>query len=262
MNYKQGAYNGIGRHLLKLTDNGYLDRFKLPTGYPLQPYVYMLGQRGRKYFEEELNWDIPKLPTLATMKTRSHSFLMHVLEGNNVIIAAKQFATYNPNASLIRFEHEVLLKKNPLLAISLTGKKIAISPDALLEIEANGRRVLWIEVERGTNNEKYLLEKMHDIYDVFDRRVFQDRVGTNRCRVCFMTTAGYTDVERLRRLARTVLTERLGTAAPQSKRNLIFNFIDIPAMETGEIDVARTFLQSSWLHPFHLEHFPILEVKE
>src|SRR5438094_7711439 len=66
MDYKQGAYNGLGRHLLKMTTEGYLDRFPLPTGFALQPYVYMLGTRGSKYFTEELHWDVPKLPSLAT----------------------------------------------------------------------------------------------------------------------------------------------------------------------------------------------------
>src|SRR6266516_7946598 len=87
--YSSGSKNGVGNLLVKLTEAGYLDRFKLPTGFPLQPYVYMLGRKGKKYFEEEKGWDVPKLPTLAVMQARSHSFLMHLLEVNNVIITAK-----------------------------------------------------------------------------------------------------------------------------------------------------------------------------
>lgn len=269
LNYKEAAYNTVGQHLLKLidrkgteeTDKGWLARFKLPTGYGLQPYVYMLGEKGKDYFRTEKEWEVPKLPSWATMQTRSYSFLMHLLEINNVIIAAKCLERYSSNVCLLRFEHDVALKKNPIITTSNNGKKITIVPDAVIEIEeASGRRVLWVELERGTNSDKYLLEKMNQIYDVFDRRVFQERVGTNRCRVCYLTTAGQVDVERLRRLARTVLSERKGETAAQSKRNMIFNFIAIPTMGTGDINVTQTFLLSSWLHPFNQEYVAILDV--
>ncbi len=182
---------------------------------------------------------------------------MHLLEVNNVLIAASNINQYDKELQLLRFEHDIELKKKPLITTATTGKKINIVPDAIIEMQGTERRVMWIELERGTNKDSDILAKMHDIYDVFDTRAFQERVQTNRCRVCYLTTAGPADMERLLRLARNVLEEKLGSKASLSKRNLIFNFIRIHAMgekdEAGkelDINVSKLFLQPSWSNPF------------
>jgi hypothetical protein len=269
--YSPGSQKGVQAHLKRLADASYLDRFPLPTGYHLQPYIYFLGSKGNKYIHDIRGLEIVTLPKLSVLQTRSHTFLMHLLEINNVLITATLLERCNPAVFLQSFEHDVTLKKEPFIATTTQGKKIEVVPDAVLDVRTRllnstmkRRRVLWIEVERGTNNDGSILKKLHGIYDVLYRRSFQERVSTPSIRVCYLTTAGEDDVERLRLLARKMLQERHGDHIHENHDdNLLFNFITIPAMGQGEIDVARTFLQSSWLHAFgDTERVPIIDTRE
>jgi hypothetical protein len=263
--YAPGALNGVKAHLKRLADGGYLDRFYLPTGYNLRPYVYMLGRKGKEYFQEEKGWEVPKLPKLSVMQTRSHSFLMHLLETNSVIIAAKLLEKRHPSVYLERFEHDMQLKATPFTAIT-AGKKISVIPDAVLDVRVRipnttkkNRRLLWIELERGTNNERDVLGKLSDIYEVLDREVFQQRYNTYNIKVCYLTTAGNADMERLRRLTRKMLQEKREHVS--FELNQLFNFLALSPLG-NEIDVRALFLHSSWLHPFGNEYSPLIEVNK
>ena len=72
--YPGTVHKGAQVHLKRLVEAKYVDCFPLPTGYNLKPYIYLLGEHGKKYLRDIRNYEVVKLPKLSVMEKRSNTF--------------------------------------------------------------------------------------------------------------------------------------------------------------------------------------------
>src|SRR5438270_13821901 len=84
----------------------------LPTTEGNGPYLYFLARNGRDYFQE-LEEDVKDFYRPSKEKEKHYATLMHLLELNDVAIAAQLFATFAPAYPLVEFAHALDLQHDP-----------------------------------------------------------------------------------------------------------------------------------------------------
>jgi Replication-relaxation len=249
--YSMGTIKTVQAHLKKLADASYLHSFHLPTPEGQRPFVYCLGRRGKKYLEDEgLDTAVYYLPS--EQEQKSYGFLMHTLELNDFLITASLLPKSNPTLSLFNLEHDLLLKRTPLLVTDGKGKTKELIPDAWLEMRQkrdNGRErryCFWVELDRGSHNNQDFREKLADTLRCIEQGGHTKRFGVQAVIVCFATTAGAARLEKMRQLARM----ELGNSNQDAPKNRILKFGTLPPYGQPWRDAVSVFCQPMWYSPY------------
>src|SRR5436305_3049949 len=146
--YKSGSLVTVKNRLTVLKREQYVGYLTLPTTEGNGPYLYFLARNGRDYFQE-LEEDVKEFYRPGKEKEKHYATLMHLLELNDVVIAAQLFPRFAPAYSLVEFQHDLDLQHEPFYipvdrsvkalvegVIKETWREetIKVIPDALWEV--------------------------------------------------------------------------------------------------------------------------------
>jgi len=262
----------IKEYIHHLEELEHIARFPLRTAAGRSPLVCVLAVDGMKYLRDEKQLPIGSYTPPAEWKRLASTRLLHPLELNKFIIAASKVGDYHPQIALASFAHDFLLKSTPLLYTTPFGKKRGVIPDAILNFAIRKepdapakRRVVWVELERGTYHKAEFAQKLHEIYYVIEQGIFEERYGAPLVKVCFVSTHGADHVQWMRMIARQLLLKLRGRINEKSMRNRTFYFAAIPSLQEGRISTPEVFLTCYWQHPFDPAgqeqiQYPLLEL--
>jgi Replication-relaxation len=162
LHYSPKSIKWVLKHLKLLTDNGYVLADVKPTKGPRGPNYYTLANRGLRYLVS-IHMDVREA---IVDGTREHYLLIdHMLELNDLLIAAALLKRASANMYLYSFMHEQVLKRRPYKATwqDKAGKPqtYSIIPDACLTFcirlqsgQLVYRRVL-LEHDRGSEEHHF-----------------------------------------------------------------------------------------------------------
>jgi hypothetical protein len=252
-----GSATTVKENIQSLEKKNYLFRFPLSTTAGRSPLVCVLSEQGMKYLRDERELDIKFYRHPSEWKGMSSSWLMHPLELNKFIIAADRLTRLHEQIEQITWEHDFLLKSDPLVATSQTGERFGVIPDAILQFtvrrgpqETPKRRVIWVELERDTHKEKAFYRKLTGAYWAIENGIFEGRYHHPIPRICFVSTVGQEHVEWMREQCRKLLIEIRGRVNHESIRNRMFHFASLPPLQGPHHDPLAIFTQPYWTHPF------------
>ncbi len=282
--YKAGMLTTVKNRLTVLKRYGYVDFLKLPTTDGNAAYLYFLARNGRTYFQD-YDEDIKDYYRPSKEREKSYAYLMHFLELNDILIAARLFEKIAPAYTLVELLHDIDLQHDPFYVavervikslvegvIKETRKEetLKIIPDALLEYRRTPSVIprkpydkigIWLEHNR-TGGPKRFKPKIRAILEVIVSGTYRTLLDVDNIKVAITTSGGEYRKRRLRTWTEEVLEEMVnkdkGTAfSPQAKKlskmyqkNNIFYFATTPPLSTGCI-FPRTFFQEKvWFMPF------------
>ena len=271
--YKPGMLTTVKARLKELVDNKYLDYLQLLTRNGSGAYVYFLAMKGRKYLQQA-GFDLKGSYRPSEEKERAYQTLMHTLELNECLTLAGQFAR-EEGFSLLDMRHDFTLRRSPINVSvkkqvngSWVDEAYEIVADAWLTIQKPdmSRRWIWLEHDRGSASANKIKKHLRGILSFIASEGYKKEFGASGVTIAYTTSAGVHRRERLRELAREVLTEHLtqtkhgalGTAfSPEAKQagiqkslSMWFLFTAIPPLKTAPLDAKTLFFGNVWYHPF------------
>jgi hypothetical protein len=282
--YKAGSLITVKNRLTLLQRNGFVDFVKLPTTEGNAPYIYFLARKGRTYFRD-LDGDIKEYFRPGREKQKHLPYLMHMLELNDILVAASLFPKFASAFTLVDLLHDIDLYHNPLDVTTERSVKarvegeiketwreetIKIIPDALLEFrrvpsiipgKPYDRVGIWLEHNRN-GGAKRVKPKIRAMVEVIASGRYRTLLDVDNLKVAITTSGGEYRKRKLRTWTEEVLEDMAlsekGTAfSPQAQKmmkayqkNNLFYFATTPPLSTGCI-VPRTFFQEKvWFMPF------------
>jgi hypothetical protein len=282
--YLAGSLITVKNRLTALKQEKYIDFLKLPTTEGNAPYLYFLARKGRRHFREH-DEDVKDYYRPSKEKEKHYFSLMHLLELNDVLIAAKMVPKYSPAYTLVELLHDIDLQHDPFYVTVERSSKarvegviketwreetVAVIPDALLEYRRTpsvisgkpyDRVGLWLEHNR-TGGAKRFKQKIRAIMEVIGSGAYRKLLDVALIKVAFTTSGGEYRKRKLRTWTEEVLEEmghkETGTTfSPQAQqlarayeKKTLFYFATTPPLGTGCL-VPRTFFQEPvWFMPF------------
>lgn len=243
---RSGNAPTIRERLAYLTRNKYLHAHHLPTTEGQRPYGYHLALKGRQYEEEERDNKVPIYWEKNQIEARSPGWKMHLLELNNYLITTDLLPVFDPTLKIAGVTHDLLLKRKPYEYLDSEGKCYTLQPDAIIEIhqEREGRKrlryILWVELDRGTNDNLKFRTHLSRIYAYIERGYAEKDFGTSNITVVFPTTDGDKRVEHMRQLARLEFGKDVKET---QRRNQLFLYASFPPLmqpQPSPLDVYET----------------------
>lgn len=281
--YNAGSLTTVKNRLTVLERNAFLDHDSLSG-----KYAYFLARKGRDYFREAQE-DIKEYYRPSKEKgipnTQHYYQLMHLLELNDIFIAARLFPKYAPAYTLTELLHDYDLRREPILVVAnrriqkrVEGviksewkeETVGVVPDGLLGFvrtpssipgKPYDRSGIWFEHHR-TGGAQRFKQKIRAMSEVLAAGGYRTLLDIDVLKVAITTSGGEYRKRTLRTWTEEVLEEQetkdKGTAfsAPAKKisrgyeRLNVFYFATTPPFGTGCI-VPRTFFQEKvWFMPF------------
>jgi hypothetical protein len=251
--YSPGSLTYIQSKLRKLVTSRYLQRIWMPKASPFgsSPAVYTLARRGLNHIRR-LGLEVPRRHRSSEHESASYLFLSHTLELNDLLIAADELDRLSPTHRVASMLHERWLKRRPVHVINNDGKRVAVVPDAWLDLRIASRFqvCLVIELDRGTEEQRAWRRKIANLLSFADGP-YQDAFGTTSLTVVVATTAGE---RRLLDLLRW--TEAELTAAKEATLGDLFLFGSFTAESAAARDI---FLAPRWFQPFRRKPVALLD---
>src|SRR5256714_7256663 len=210
--YKAGSLVTVKNRLTVLTQKKYVDFLQLPTTEGNGPYLYFLARNGRDYFQE-LEEDVKEFYRPGKEKEKHYATLMHLLELNDVVIAAQLFPKFAPAYSLVEFQHDLDLQHEPfyipversvkalvegVVKETRRDETIKVIPDALLEFRRTPSRIpgkpfdrvgIWLEHNR-TGGAKSFKPKNRADPGVICSRAYRTLPDGDTLKVAITTSRG------------------------------------------------------------------------
>jgi Replication-relaxation len=192
--YSMGSYKAIRQRLRELADNGYVEIDAIPEKFTRGPNYYTLGTKGIQYLAG-LGVEVDKSLRASKETGKSYMHIKHLLELNDVFIAALRVSTLDPRLYVPDYHHERELKRTPYKT-TVYGQSYGLVPDGYLEfhVRREGEKDLklpvYLEHDRGWEREKQFKQKIAAY-----RAFLQDKP---RNVTVIVTT--YTDLQRIAEL--------------------------------------------------------------
>jgi hypothetical protein len=209
--HSMGSLTKVQARLKQLTDHRYLHAFMLPTVKSKSPYIYVVAAKGIRYLKDQ-GVEATAYYRPSEITELSHSFLWHVLELNEFLIAGRRVTKAHPAFSLVSWQHDLDMKGHPM-KVSLVkagpGQKDSIKviwPDGWMVFgqKREGRKdaqiAFWVELDRGTESVKPFKEKIVKILSAIKSGECQKYFAIEHIdNIVFATTAGENRVEQMRK---------------------------------------------------------------
>src|SRR5256714_3812736 len=210
--YKAGSLVTVKNRLTVLTQKKYVGYLTLPTTEGNGPYLYFLARNGRDYFEE-LEEDVKDFYRPSKEKEKHYFTLMHLLELNDVVIAAQLFPRFAPAYSLVEFQHDLDLQHEPfyvpversvkalvegIIKETWREETMKVIPDALLEFRRTPSRIpgkpydrvgIWLEHNR-TGGAKRFKPKIRAILEIIGSGAYRTLLDVDTLKVAVTTSGG------------------------------------------------------------------------
>src|SRR6266700_2255591 len=276
--YKAGSLVTVKNRLTVLTQKKYVGYLTLPTTEGNGPHLYFLARNGRDYFQE-LEEDVKDFYRPGKEKEKHYATLLHLLELNDVVIAAQLFPKFAPAYSLVEFQHDpfyipversVKALVEGVIKETWREETMKVIPDALLEFRRRPSRIpgkpydrvgIWLE-HSWTGGAKRFKPKIRAILEIIGSGAYRTLLDVEALKVAITTSGGEYRKRKLRKWTEDVLAEigqkERGTALSTEARRMmkrykntnIFYFAATPPFATGCIVPRTFFLEKVWYQPF------------
>jgi hypothetical protein len=166
---------------------------------------------------------------------------------NDVLISAELLSRRFPGIAVARMLADHELKRDPIRATEPGGAKVAVVPDAFLElhIESRYRMCIALEYDRGTEEQKRWRSKVAAVRACIEAGTYQERFSTSSLTVAVVTSAGAKRVADLMRWTELELGDRPAL-------HDVFRF-------TSADPTPEFFLDSCWRRPFAPDHLSLIQ---
>jgi Replication-relaxation len=164
LHYSPGSYKAIRQRLRVLADEGYVVIDAIPEKFHRGPNYYTLGSKGIRYLAD-LGSDIDKSLRAAKETGKSYMHIRHLIELNDVLIAALRVSTLDQRLYVPEYVHERALKQTPY-KVMLQGQTFGLVPDGFVDFhvrreeQADLRLPVLIEHDRGWERERQFKQKI------------------------------------------------------------------------------------------------------
>lgn len=237
----------------RLTDHEYVLRVALPHSGKGQPaYVYTLATKGQRELESiGLMFSSSRVRKSEVQQRKLP--LVHTLQTNDFLIAARLLPRAVPAIELTEFRHDLDLQRNPARIEVRRGVRVetvSVVPDGWLSFQMSvpGRtkprkRCIVLELDRGTiKNPTVFKDKLLSLFYYCISEEYKQMFGTDLAQVAFACTAGGIGrVEKMLTWCEQELQLRdLVSEAP------LYKFAALP----GELDPKTLFCSDMWVSPF------------
>lgn len=246
---KERSINNIRSKMKRLVDNGLVDVQFLPRTSPSgsTPMVYSLSSRGTKYVEGP-HASAPS----AGQKIRGVLPLQHLLQINDVLIAALLLPLSAPEISVLEFVHERIYKQNPICV----AQGAYLCPDGFTHFvlappygkPGEPMGIIW-EIDRGTEDVYTIRDKLRCYKKLFYGD-FEQVFNTPALSVAFVVTHG--GQARVKQLVRA--SEQELKHHPDDSEFFIFS-----SASPTDISPLPFFTSPLWTQPFQESLIPLIE---
>jgi hypothetical protein len=233
---------GAGVRLRRLWENGYLDRYFLPTlmFHGSTEALYLLGKKGVDVAAAMLGLERTEiLRGLSHLKrkVKNHSFLLsldHILALADFRIAFEEAAAKHPDVSLTGWIPERMCEDSYRFWRGMEKVEGKIRPDGYCQCQYGEKRYsFFIEVDLGTMSSKAIAHKVQRYLDYSESGRYEKRFGVRFFRVLMVTTSS----QRMANLKRTTesLTDSIFwlTTTDQVQQGRIFHQVWTKAGREG-----------------------------
>ncbi|TAK28853.1 MAG: hypothetical protein EPO21_22110, partial [Chloroflexota bacterium] len=239
--------------LKRLTESQFLHRLFLPrqNQHGSAPSIYTLARKGLNYLDAQgLDVNVRYHPS--EQEKRSYLFLSHTQALNDVLITLELFCRQRQEVVLHTMQHERTLRRDPVYVQDHEGRRLAVIPDAWLDLHFNGSEhmCLALEVDRGSEEQKKWRQKIRGIV-AWVKGPYQEKFQTDTLTVAVIATPG---MNRLEELLRWTEAE-LGSLSEQRQADL-FRFT---GQDVTPEDPSALFLSPNWYRPFDAQAVPLLD---
>lgn len=185
---------------------------------------------------------------------REHSYLFfaHTLAVNDFLIATELLCRSYPEIALQRVLHERVLKRTPFYVEDEDGTRLAVIPDAYVDlVVANPYQLcLSVEIDRGSEEQKAWRRKVRALV-AYAEGPYIGAFGTDALTVAVVATPGAARLANLRQWAQDELDRR-----GQRQNADLFRFATFdPATATPE----EIYLAPIWHIPFQAHAVALVE---
>jgi protein involved in plasmid replication-relaxation len=270
--YSSGTLTTVQTRLQTLSGNNpkipcekYLERRQLPYTQPGNTnYIYYLSTNGQHALEQAGVTGFNRVRK-SEIDRMAFPHLQHVLDLNDLLIAASLLPRSVPSISLVEWRHDLDLKKTPVKVTverrlpygDRIDEKVTVIPDGWLDFRMvvpdrpkPRRRCIVVELDRGTTSVAPFKQKLRALYFYAISEDYQELFGTDLCMVAYATTAGK---QRLSQMIEWCEQE-LEQQRLEHEANL-YRFTVLP---DGDLDSKQVFCAPVWYKPFESEPVPLL----
>jgi DNA-binding transcriptional ArsR family regulator len=203
LHYSMGSYKAIRQRLKVLADEGYVTIDAIPEKFYRGPNYYTLGVKGIQYLRE-LGLDMDKSVRSAKETNKGYMHIRHLIELNDVFIAALRLPTLDPRLYVSDYKHERELKRTPYKTM-VQGQTFGLVPDGFLKfnVRRDGQADLSLPVllehDRGWEHEKQFKQKIAAYRAFIQSEAYKQQFGVGTVTLIFTT---YTNMERVTAMRR------------------------------------------------------------
>lgn len=250
LHYKAGCLKAVKARLKDLADAAYVQVDAMPIKHvkegktyfsPL--YYYTLGPKGARYLKQA-GLDISDA-FRASKEVNKHSlFVEHVLELNDVIIAAALLRGAGTGFYLHEFIHEHILRRRPYKAtwrIEGRTETHSLIPDAFLDFryvteQKRLRLPVLLEHDRGTEQQHYFRRRIRAYIALLRAGAQQELFGARVITIAFTTFVGEQRLAQMRQWTK----QELVSYDASVKQAFLFANLSKP------LETPQAFLQPVW----------------
>jgi hypothetical protein len=217
------------------------------------PAAYTLARQGINQLKSD-GFEVASRFRGAEKRALSYLFLNHVLELNDFLISAEILCRWQPEFTLAAFLHDQQLKRKPTYVFDDDGHRVAVVPDAWLDlrIQQTFQVCLAVELDRGTEEQKRWRRKVANLLR-YANGPYQEAFGTRSLTFAVVTTAGERRLLELLAWTRAELEARQETSQSD-----LFLFTHA---SPGPMDPESMFLQPRWYQPLSSSPLALLETR-
>jgi DNA-binding transcriptional ArsR family regulator len=203
LHYSMGSYKAIRQRLKVLADNGYVTIDAIPEKFHRGPNYYTLGSKGINYLAG-LGLEISTSLRASKETGKSYMHIRHLLELNDVFIAALRISTLDKRLYVPEWCHERLLKRTPYKTM-IHGQTYGLVPDGFLDFHVRRegqpdlRLPVLLEHDRGWERERQFKQKIAAYRAYIQTEAFKQQFGVGNITVVVTT---FTDMKRVTDLRR------------------------------------------------------------
>lgn len=198
LHYSMGSYKAIRQRLKVLADNGYVVIDAIPEKFHRGPNYYTLGPKAIRYLAD-LGLDIDKSLRASKETNKGYMHIRHLLELNDVFIAALRISTLDKRLYVAEYCHERALKRTPYKTM-VHGQTYGLVPDGFLDLrvkregQADLRLPVLLEYDRGWERERQFKQKIAAYRAYLQSGAFKQQFSVGNITVIVTT---FTDIKRV-----------------------------------------------------------------
>jgi hypothetical protein len=198
LHYSPGSYKTVRQRLKVLADNGYVVIDAIPEKFTRGPNYYTLDTKGMQYLAS-LGLEIDKSLRAGKETGKSYIHLRHLLELNDVLIAALRVSTLDPRLYVAEYVHERKLKRTPYTAM-VRGLSYGLVPDGFIDFhvkregQSDLRLPVLLEHDRGWERERQFKAKIAAYRAYIQNEAYKQQFGVGSITVIVTT---FTNMERV-----------------------------------------------------------------